>query len=229
MDTREKLLSVSTATLTTQLFKRGFRNVFIHGLRALNPRRDRVCGPAYTLRYIPAREDLDHIGVFEDRSHPQRVAIEQCPSGAVLMVDSRGDSLAASAGGILLARLMVRGAAGFVTDGGLRDTAEIGALDFPSYCRAASAPTNLIRHHAVGLNEPIGCGGVAVYPGDMVVGDGDGVVVIPAHLAAEVADASYEQERFEEFVVAKVKEGRSIFGLYPPDEATRAEYKKERT
>ena len=226
MDTREKLLSVSTATLTTQLFKRGFRNVFIHGLRALNPRRDRLCGPAYTLRYIPAREDLDHIGVFEDRSHPQRVAIEQCPAGAVLVVDSRGDALAASAGGILMARLMVRGAAGFVTDGGLRDTGEIGALDFPSYCRAASAPTNLIRHHAVGLNEPIGCGGVAVYPGDMVVGDGDGVVVIPAHLADEVADACYEQEKFEEFVVAKVKEGRSIFGLYPPDEPTKAEYKK---
>ena len=227
MDTREKLLSVSTATLTTQLFKRGFRNVFVHGLRALNARRDRVCGPAYTLRYIPAREDLDHIGVFEDRSHPQRVAIEQCPAGAVLVVDSRGDALAASAGGILMARLMVRGAAGFVTDGGLRDTGEIAALDFPSYCRAASAPTNLIRHHAVGLNEPIGCGGVAVYPGDMAVGDGDGVVVIPAHLAAEIADASYEQEKFEEFVVAKVKEGRSIFGLYPPDEATKAEYKKQ--
>ena len=226
MDTREKLLSVSTATLTTQLFKRAFRNVFIHGLRALNPRRDRVCGPAYTLRYIPAREDLDHIGVFEDRSHPQRVAIEQCPKGSVLVVDSRGDSLAASAGGILMARLMVRGAAGFVTDGGLRDTGEIGQLDFPSYCRAASAPTNLIRHHAVGLDEPIGCGGVAVYPGDIVVGDGDGVVVIPAHLADEVADAAFEQEKFEEFVVAKVKEGRSIFGLYPPDEATKAEYKK---
>jgi len=227
MDTREKLLSVSTATLTTQLFKRGFRNVFIHGLRALNRRRDRLCGPAYTLRYIPAREDLDHIGVFEDRSHPQRVAIEQCPAGSVLVVDSRGDALAASAGGILMARLMVRGAAGFVTDGGLRDTGEIAALDFPSYCRAASAPTNLIRHHAVGLNEPIGCGGVAVYPGDIVVGDGDGVVVIPAHLAAEIADACYEQEKFEEFVVAKVKEGRSIFGLYPPDDATKAEYKKQ--
>ena len=224
MDTREKLLSVSTATLTTQLFKRGFRNVFIHGLRPLNPARDRLCGPAFTLRYIPAREDLDHIGVFEDRSHPQRVAIEQCPAGAVLMIDSRGDSLAASAGGILITRLMVRGAAGIVTDGGLRDTPEIARIDFPSFCRAASAPTNLIRHHAVGINEPIGCGGVAVYPGDIAVGDGDGVVIIPAHLADEVAEASYQQERFEEFVTEKVREGRSIFGLYPPDEATRAEY-----
>ena len=224
MDTREKLLSVSTATLTTQLFKRGFRNVFIHGLRPLNPAQDRLCGPAFTLRYIPAREDLDHIGVFEDRSHPQRVAIEQCPAGAVLMIDSRGDSLAASAGGILITRLMVRGAAGIVTDGGLRDTPEIARIDFPSFCRAASAPTNLIRHHAVGINEPIGCGGVAVYPGDIAVGDGDGVVIIPAHLADEVAEASYQQERFEEFVTEKVREGRSIFGLYPPDEATRAEY-----
>jgi regulator of RNase E activity RraA len=228
MDTREKLLSVSTATLTTQLFKRGFRNVFIHGLRSLNPARDRLCGPAFTLRYIPAREDLDHIGVFEDRSHPQRVAIEQCPAGAVLIIDSRGDSLAASAGGILITRLMVRGAAGIVTDGGLRDTPEIARIDFPSFCRAASAPTNLIRHHAVGINEPIGCGGVAVYPGDIAVGDGDGVVIIPAHLADEVAEASYQQERFEEFVTEKVREGRSIFGLYPPDAATRAEYEARR-
>src|SRR5262249_61803758 len=105
------------------------------------------------------RQSRAHIGVFEDRSPARRVAIEQCPPGAVLMVDSRGDALAASAGGILLARLMVRGATGFVTDGGLRDTGEIAALDFPSYCRAASAPTNLIRHHAVGPNDPSGCGG----------------------------------------------------------------------
>src|SRR5258705_10329327 len=110
MDTRDKLLSVSTATLTTQLFKRGFRNVFIHGLRALNPRRDRVCGPAYTLRYIPAREDLDHIGVFEDRSHPQRVAIGQCPARAGLVVDSPGEALAAAAGGFLMRRRVGRGA-----------------------------------------------------------------------------------------------------------------------
>src|SRR5690349_9057182 len=181
-EARQKLLSVSTATLTTVLFKRGLRNTFIGGIAPLNPAACRMVGPAYTLRYIPAREDLDHLGVFEDRGHPQRVAIEQCPPGAVMVIDSRGDSLAASAGGILITRLMVRGAAGIVTDGGLRDTPEIARIDFPSFCRAASAPTNLIRHHAVGINEPIGCGGVAVYPGDVAVGDGDGVVIIPAHL-----------------------------------------------
>jgi len=228
MNTREKLTTVGTATLTTQLFKRGLRNTFIGGLQVLNPARERMCGEAYTLRYIPSREDLDRLEVFEDRSHPQRAAIEQCPAGSVLVIDSRCDASAASAGAILIARLMVRGAAGIVTDGGLRDTAEIAGLDFPSYCRAASAPTNLIRHHAVGINEPIGCGGVAVYPGDMMVGDREGVVVIPRHLADEVADASYDQERFEEYVMDRVKAGRSIFGLYPPDEATRAEYAARR-
>ncbi len=138
-----------------------------------------MVGPAYTMRYIPAREDLDHLGVFEDRSHPQRKGIEECPPGHVLVIDSRRNPAAASAGGILVTRLWKRGAAGIVTDGGFRDTPEIAKLPFPAYHAAAAAPTNLIKHHAVDLNVPIACGEVAVYPGDILVGDGEGVVVIP--------------------------------------------------
>src|SRR5690348_8271688 len=177
-ETRNKLLGVSTATLTTVLFKRGLRNTFISGLRPLNPEASRMAGPAYTLRYIPAREDLDHLGVFEDRSHPQRKGVEECPPGSVFVIDSRRNYSAASAGNILVARLWKRGVAGVVTDGGFRDTPEIAATPFPAYHAHPSAPTNLIHHHAVDLNVPIACGEVSVFPGDIMVGDGEGVVVI---------------------------------------------------
>src|SRR5215207_9273658 len=163
--TREKLSAVSTATLTTVLFKRGFRNTFIQGIRRINPGPNMV-GPAYTLRYIPAREDLDHLGVFEDRSHPQRKGIEECPPGHVFVIDSRRNPSAASAGGILVTRLWKRGVAGVVTDGGFRDTPEIARMPFAAYHAAAAAPINLIKHHAADINIPIGCGEVPVYPGD---------------------------------------------------------------
>jgi regulator of RNase E activity RraA len=225
---KEKLAAVSTATLTTVLFKRGFRNAFIGGIKLLNPDAPRLVGPAYTLRYIPAREDLDHIGVFEDRSHPQRKGVEECPPGAVFVIDSRNDPKAASAGGILVTRLMKRGIAGVVTDGGFRDSGEIARLPFPTYHREPSAPTNLIRHHAIDLNVPIGCGDVPVYPGDIMVGDEEGVVVIPQGIADEVADEAFEQTVFEDFVQEQVNAGRGIFGLYPPDDATREEFKRWR-
>jgi regulator of RNase E activity RraA len=218
------LNTVSTSTLTTLLYKRGFRNVFIQGARPLKTGQ-RLAGPAYTLRYIPSREDLDGIEAFRDPRHPQRVAIEEIPPGAVLVMDCRGDTSAASAGSILATRLQVRGAAGIVTDGGLRDAAGIAKLDMPAWCSGASAPTNLIRHHALDLNAPIGCGGVPVYPGDIMVGDEDGVVCIPAHLADEVARDAVEMERFEQFVLEEVARGVSIIGLYPPTaEETRTRY-----
>jgi regulator of RNase E activity RraA len=228
-DANKKLAAVSTATLTTVLFKRGFRNVFISGITLINPAAPRMVGPAYTLRYIPAREDLDHLGVFEDRNHPQRKGVEECPPGSVFVIDSRGLATAASAGGILVTRLWKRGAAGVVTDGGFRDTPGIARLPFPAYHSAPSAPTNLIKHHAVDLNVPIGCGEVAVYPGDIVVGDGEGVVVIPAAIAGEVADEAFEQTAFEDFVQEKVEEGRSIFGIYPPSPDAREEFKRWRS
>jgi regulator of RNase E activity RraA len=223
-ETKRQFLKTSSATLTTQLFKRGFRNTFLVGLRPLNANANRFVGEAYTLRYIPAREDLDHLGVFEDRSHPQRKAIEDIKPGQVLVMDCRGDMRAASAGSILITRLMKRGIAGVVTDGGLRDTPTIAELDIPVFAQGPSAPTNLIHHHAVDLNQPIGCANVAVFPGDVMVGDAEGVVVVPRHLAAEVAADAAEQERFEDFVTEKVHEGRSIFGLYPPSPEAKAEY-----
>ena len=221
---RDALKQVSTATLTTVLFKRGLRNVFIQGVFLLNREAPRMVGEAFTLRYIPAREDLDQLGAFEGRGHPQREAIEACPSGHVLVMDARRDASAATGGDILMTRLMVRGVAGVVTDGGLRDSQSIEKLPWPAYCGARSAPLNLVRHHAVDSQVPIGCGGVAVYPGDLVVGDQEGVVVIPGRIAEEVAGEALAQSQFEDWVESKVKEGRSIFGLYPPSAETRKEY-----
>jgi len=221
---RAQLKKVSTATLTTVLFKRGLRNTYIQGIGPLNPDAPPMVGEAYTLRYIPAREDLDVIEVFKDPSHPQRKAVEAIPPGHVLVMDCRGDASVASAGSILVTRMMVRGAAGVVSDGGLRDSPEIAQLPFPTYCAGPSAPTNLIKHHAVDLNVPIGCGGVPVFPGDIVVGDGEGVVVIPADIADDVAQEAADQDVFETFVSEKVRAGASIVGLYPPNEATQKEY-----
>ena len=226
--TRSKLAQVSTATLTTVLFKRGLRNTFIAGIHRINAAAAPMVGPAYTLRYIPAREDLDHLGVFEVREHPQRKGIEECPPGHVFVIDSRRNPAAASAGNILVTRLWKRGAAGIVTDGGFRDTPEIAALPFPAYHAAASAPTNLIKHHAVDLDVPIACGEVPVYPGDIMVGDGEGVVVIPAQIAGAVASEAFEQTVFEDFVQEKVNEGRGTFGLYPPAQEAREEFARWR-
>jgi regulator of RNase E activity RraA len=184
-----------------------------------------MVGEAFTLRYIPSREDLNPITVFQDRQHPQRVAVEQCPPGAVMVIDSRKDARAASAGSILVTRLMVRGCAGVVTDGGFRDSPEIAELAMPAYHQRPSAPTNLTLHQALDINVPIGCGDVAVWPGDVVVGDGEGVIVIPAHLADEIAAEGTEMTAFEDFVTEKVLEGRSILGLYPPtDEQSRTDF-----
>jgi regulator of RNase E activity RraA len=215
-DTREKLKGVSTATLTTCLFKRGLRNQFLQDVHRLNPEAGPMVGEAFTLRNIPAREDLDQLSVYQDRSHPQRKAIEECPPGAVLVIDSRRDARAASAGGILVSRLMRRGVAGVVTDGGFRDSPEIAGLAIPAYHSRPSAPTSLTRHHCIDMNLPIGCGDVAVFPGDVVVGDAEGVVVIPAHLADEIAAEAMEMTVFEDFVTEQVLAGRSILGLYPP-------------
>src|SRR6476619_7374911 len=223
--TRDKLKTVSTATICTALFKRGFRNQFIQDVHPLNPNGAPMVGEAFTLRYIPAREDLNPLTVFQDRAHPQRKAVEECPPGAVFVIDSRKDPRAASAGAILVTRLMVRGCAGVVTDGGFRDSPEIAQLGIPAYHHRPSAPTNLTLHQALDINVPIGCGDVAVWPGDVVVGDGEGVVVIPARIADEIAAEAVEMTAFEDFVTEKVLEGRSILGLYPPtDEHNKVEF-----
>jgi regulator of RNase E activity RraA len=214
-ETLGKLAHVSTATLTTAMFKRGFYNVFLQGPQRLRSGANMV-GRAYTLRYIPAREDLDVIESFANRENPQRKAVENCPDGAVFVVDSRGDHSAASMGCILATRLMVRGCKGVVTDGGFRDTPEIAALDMPTYHTHPSAPTNLTKHHAIGINEAIACGGVSVFPGDVIVGDNEGVVCLPVHLADEIADEAVEMTAFEDYVLEMVQDGASTYGLYPP-------------
>jgi len=223
--TRTKLIGVSVATLTTALFKRGFRNQFIQDVHPLNPDAGNMVGEAFTLRYMPAREDLNAITVFKDRAHPQRKAVEECPPGAVLVIDSRKDARAASAGSILVARLMKRGVAGVVTDGGFRDSQEIARLAIPAYHHRPASPTNLTIHQAIDIDVPIGCGDAPVFPGDVIVGDGEGVVVLPAHLADELADEAVEMTAFEDFVTEEVMKGRSILGLYPAtDERTASEF-----
>lgn len=218
-ETRDRLKRVSTATLATALYKRGLRNQMIQDVHPLSPpKQESMVGEAFTLRYIPAREDLNDISVFRNRAHPQRKAVEECPPGAVFVIDSRKDPRAASAGSILVTRLMVRGVAGIVTDGGFRDSAEIAALAIPSFHNRPSAPTNLTRHQAIDINVPIGCGDAPVFPGDVIVGDADGVIVIPAHLADEIAAEATEMTAYEDFVTEEVGKGRSIVGLYPATE-----------
>jgi regulator of RNase E activity RraA len=214
-ETRDKLKTVSTATLATALYKRGLRSQFIQDVKPLNPSLPTMVGEAFTLRYMPAREDLNPITVFQNPEHPQRKAVEICPEGAVLVMDSRKDARAASAGSILISRLMVRGVAGVVTDGGFRDSGEIAQMKIPAFHSRPSAPTNLTLHQAIDINVPIGCGDAPVFPGDVVVGDADGVMVIPAEIADEIATEAVEMTAFEDFVTEQVLGGRSIRGLYP--------------
>jgi len=214
-ETRAILTRVSTASIATQLFKRGLRNQFIQGVRPLSPKAQNMVGQAFTLRYIPAREDRNTLEVFRSPDHPQRVAVETCPPGQVLVMDARKDARAATAGSILITRMAVRGCAGVVSDGGFRDARAIAALDMPAYCAGPSAPTNLTLHEALDINVPIACGDVAVFPGDVMVGDDDGVMVIPAHLADEIASACAEMEDFEDFVTEEVRNGTPVIGLYP--------------
>lgn len=214
-ETRARLETVSVATLATALYKRGLRNQVIQDVRPVAPKGRNMVGPAFTLRYMPAREDRNQLAEFRNPKHPQRHAIETCPEGHVLVMDSRKDASAASAGDILITRLMMRGAAGVVTDGGFRDAMRIGELEMPAYHNRPSSPTNLTINEAIDINVPIGCGDAPVFPGDVLVGDDDSVIVIPSHLADEIAEEAVEMTAFEDFVVSEVKAGQTIIGLYP--------------
>lgn len=217
------LKHISVATLATALYKRGLRNQVIQDVHPVGrdhskksvPGAPNMVGPAFTLRYMPAREDRNTLAEFQNPQHPQRQAIEQCPDGHVLVMDSRKDARAASAGDILITRLMMRGAAGVVTDGGFRDSDSIAELNMPAYHHRPSSPTNLTLHEAIDINVPIGCGDVAVFPGDYIVGDNDSVIIIPADLVNDLAAEAAEMTAYEDFVVEQVKKGVSIIGLYP--------------
>ena len=221
----ELLKTVSTATLSSQLHRRGFKQLFMQDVRPLRPDLP-MAGQAFTLRYIPAREDLERSQEFNNLTNKQRIAVESVGPGDVLVIEARGDTRAGSLGNILATRIKQRGAAGIVTDGAFRDTPAIAAIDLPTYTRGQHPNISFTIHHPVDINVPIGCGGVAVLPGDVIVGDGEGVIVIPRALAEEVAREAYEQERKEEFILHKVESGNSIIGVYPPDENTLREFEE---
>lgn len=227
-ETFERLGAASTATLQNQLFIRGLRRTVVQGVLPLGHGRRNFVAEAFTLRYIPAREDLDTVESFRDPEHAQRAAIDTIPAGQALVVDSRGDGAAASAGEILMTRLAVRGCAAFVTDGSVRDSHHISEMDMPVFVGSVTPTTNLVLHHAVDFQVPIACGGVAVFPGDVLVGDPEGVVVIPRHLAEEVSRDAVDQEGLEEFLLERVRGGAPVRGTYPPTAELRAEYDAQR-
>jgi regulator of RNase E activity RraA len=226
-ETLERLRRISTPTLSTQLLKLGFRSRFLHGLAPLSPEA-RMAGEAVTVRFVPAREDLATLEALGDPAYPQRRAIEHIRPGQVLVMDCRRVVDAAAAGDILVARLQARGAAGLVADGGVRDFLSVKASGFPVYVAGPSAPAHVLRHLAVDVDVPIGCAEVLVMPGDVMVGDGEGVICVPRALAEAVATAGLDQERLEAFLLEKVKAGAPLPGVYPPNAATLAEYEARR-
>ena len=218
---RRALLEVSTATLTTQLRSRGIANTFMGGLRPTRPDL-RLLGYAYTLRYVPLREDFRDAETAE--LNAQKRAVESIGPDEVLVIDARGEPGAGTIGDILAARALARGATGIVTDGGLRDSPAIGALEIPTYYQAPHAAVLGLLHHPLEANVPIACGGTLVVPGDVIVGDAEGVLVLPAALAEDVARDALEQEHREAWALERVKAGESIRGVYPLSPARRRDY-----
>jgi len=212
--TRDALTKVATSTLTGLLNQRGLKSMFLQDVWPIRPDIPRMVGFAFTMRFIPSREDKDG-PTSTNRSMIQPQAMEECPPGHVLMIDSRGDSRAASAGDLYIGRLKARGAAGVVTDGGFRDTNGVHRTGLPAYHRRASSPPSPIAHRPVDLQLPIACGGVAVYPGDIVVGDRDAVLVIPADIVEAVAEEALKNYEYEEWAELEVAKGRSLKGLFP--------------
>lgn len=221
---RDMFMKCSAASISTQLIRHGLRNVAIRGVRPIKAGLPPMVGPAFTLRYVPAREDIDVYGSGADPGNVQRLAIEAAPAGHVFVADCRGVADIAGIGSILARRLMLRGLKGIVLDGGVRDTVSVAQRDFPVYCAGPAVPPNYAGHHAADTNVVVSCGGVAIYPGDIVFGDAEAVVVIPRHLAEEVATEAAEMERRERFLYKEIEQGRSIKGVYPPDEDTMKRY-----
>ena len=222
--TRDKLARVGTANIANALLKRGLRKTYMLGIAPLSPDQEQLVGPAYTLRFIPSREDLDTMANYSRPDNLHRRAIEECPPGHVLVIDTNGNADASSAGDLMAARMRKRGVAGVVTEGGFRDTPAIRRTGLPAYQYRAAPPATPIAMHPVELNRPIGCAGVAVYPGDVLVGDGEGVVVIPRHLVEEVADDAIDAVEYEAFAELQIARGRTIFDVFPATAQSRIEY-----
>jgi regulator of RNase E activity RraA len=227
-DVLDTLRQVSTSTIATQLYRRGFKQPTLIGVRPLSQVAEGFVGEAYTMRFIPAREDVDTLDPYRSGNTLQWESIENVPPGQVIVVDSRGDTRAASGGDMLMTRAWKRGAAGFVTDGGLRDGHVLSQLPFPTYASAVTITTRAAFHHVADLQVPIGCAGVAVYPGDVLVGDRDGVVVIPRALATEIAQPALDQEKLESYLNTRIHGGEPLWGIYPPSEQTLADYRASR-
>jgi regulator of RNase E activity RraA len=221
--TIETLSGIATATLTTVLLKKGLRNVWLRGARPLRPGQKRLVGPAFTLRFVPAREDL---ATPESWSSPisTRTAIEAMPAGCIAVVDAMGVTDAGIFGDILCERMKARGVAGLITDGVVRDVAGVLRTDLPVWCNGVAAPPSVAGLTFVDWQKPIGCGGVAIFPDDVIVADEDGAVVIPQALLNDVVEAAAEQEKLEAWIVAEVQSGAALAGLYPPSAETKARY-----
>jgi regulator of RNase E activity RraA len=223
-----RLARISSGSLTTQLYKRGYRQPVLVGLRPLQASPQAFAGRAYTMRFIPAREDIDTYATLTTTPHAdnlQWVGVEQVQPGDVMVIDSRRDAAAASMGNMLVTRMMKRGAVAVVTDGAFRDGSELARMDFPTWCAGITATTRLSYHHVADLQTPISCAGVAVYPGDVIHGDADSISVIPAHLAEELADVCEAQDDIEAYLATRVQRGEALWGLYPPSPQTREQHR----
>jgi len=225
VDLESMLARAGIAAIANALLRRGLRNACLLGLSPVSAEQRVMVGPAYTLRFIPSREDIDSMAAYSRPDNVHRRAIEECPPGAVLVVDARGETRVSSGGDMMARRLRARGAAGFVTDGGFRDATGFREAELPAFHRAPATPATPIALHPAELNVPIGCAGVAIYPGDIIVGDANGVVAIPSHMACEVAKEAWEAAQYEEFAEIQLARGRSLFGLFPPTAESMAEYR----
>jgi regulator of RNase E activity RraA len=223
-ENRERLMLVSVSTLTTSLYRAGVKRVCPVGILPLAIDQPRMVGVAFTLRFVPMREDMAGAAAYGTRENVHQMAFETCPEGGVLVMDTRGETRGCSCGDLLIGRLKARGCAGIVTDGGFRDTADIRALGFPAYQRTGVPTPSFGYLQAVEMNVPIGCGDIAVYPGDIVVGDSEGVVFIPAGIANAIAEEAFWQTGYDTYAAAEVAGGRSVIGLYPATEQSKAEY-----
>lgn len=224
-DTIAKLKTTNSATLSTLLLKRGLRNTAIRGVRPLRTDLEPMVGPALTVRYIPAREDIDGSEYSSSPDNFQRKAIDTIGAGHVLVLDCRSIPEIAGIGAVLMRRLIFRQVAGVVLDGGVRDSMDIAELGLPTFCTGAAAPANLVAHHASDMNQPIACGGVAVYPDDIMFGDAEAVIVIPRKWADEIADEAVAMDRQEEFLKLEIESGKPTVGVYPPNAETQERYK----
>jgi regulator of RNase E activity RraA len=223
----DTLSSITTATLTTVLLKRGLRNVWLRGAQPQKAHQDRVVGRAFTLRFVPAREDLATPASWSSPTST-RAAIEAMPEGCIAVVDAMGVADAGIFGDILCARMVKRGVAALVTDGVVRDMAGVSATNLPLWCRGTAAPPSVAGLTFVGWQAPIACGGVAVFPDDVIVADGDGAVVIPAAILSDVVAEAVEQERAEGWILEQVEAGAALPGLYPMNDATRTRYESQK-